>query len=338
VDASGRSSRAGAWLAALGYAPLEETVINAHLAYTTRWYRRPNDFSDPWKGLLVRAMPPNFPRGGVIVEVENGLWIATLSGFAPDVPPREESGFLEFARSLAVPDIYAALHSAEPVSPHYGYQRTENQLRHFERLERLPEGFVVLGDAVSAFNPVYGQGMTVAVLGALALNECLTAVSRTGPGDGLDGLSRRFQDRLARVNQVPWLMATAEDFRWPTTVGGRPNRITRFMHWYLDQVLAIATRDNHIMKNFLEVSHLLRPPGVFFHPNTATQVLAHTLRGRKTPAAPPAALAGAGRRPGGGVGLAPFTPSGRDPDERANEQLNSSQLNHKDAETTELKF
>ena len=52
-------------------------------------------------------------------------------------------------------------------------RRTENQLRHFERMASFPDGFVVLGDAASAFNPVYGQGMSVAGLSGLVLQQWL---------------------------------------------------------------------------------------------------------------------------------------------------------------------
>lgn len=32
----------------------------------------------------------------------------------------------------------------------------------YDRMPRLPQGFLVVGDALCAFNPVHGQGMTVA--------------------------------------------------------------------------------------------------------------------------------------------------------------------------------
>ena len=48
-----------------------------------------------------------------------------------------------------------------------------NRVRHFETAKNLPENFLVLGDAACAFNPVYGQGMTIAALGALTLQQCL---------------------------------------------------------------------------------------------------------------------------------------------------------------------
>ena len=106
----------------------------------------------------------------------------TLGGAGGDHPPTDEAGFLEFSRSLITPALYEAIKDAEPISPIYGYQRTANQLRHYERLARWPENFVALGDAACAFNPIYGQGMSVAAMGALALDEFLRAEEREAAG------------------------------------------------------------------------------------------------------------------------------------------------------------
>jgi 2-polyprenyl-6-methoxyphenol hydroxylase-like FAD-dependent oxidoreductase len=130
---------------------------------------------------------------------------------------------------------------------------------------------VALGDSVCAFNPVYGQGMSVAAAGASALDRHLRA-RRRHDGD-LTGLARRFQRGLARINAAPWLMATGEDFRVPATVGGAPGRATRFMHRYMDRVLLVATEDRSVRRVLLEVFHLLKPPSALFQPRVVVQVL-----------------------------------------------------------------
>ena len=89
--------------------------------------------------------------------------------------PATLTRFLEFARNLPVPDIYEAVKDAEPISPVYRYQRTANQLRHYAPLQRLPEAFILIGDAVCAFNPVFGQGMSVSAMEALLLDQELRA-------------------------------------------------------------------------------------------------------------------------------------------------------------------
>jgi len=137
---------------------------------------------------------------------------------------------------------------------------------------------VVLGDAVCAFNPVYGQGMTVAALAAEALGACLEA-QRTRPGPvGREGLARRFQQRLARVNEPAWLLATGEDFRFRETEGGRPGWSARLLHRYLDHVLLAAAEDPRVHRVFIEVLQLLAPPRALMRPSVALAVLRRAAR------------------------------------------------------------
>lgn len=274
VDAGGRTSRAPQWLEALGYTAPTETVVNSFLGYATRWYRRPTDSSRDWQGLVIASKAPFTRRGGVIFPVEDGQWLVTLTGVGRDYPPTDEAAFLDFARSLRSPALYEAIKDAQPLTPVYGYQRTENRWRHYERLSRRPEGFVLLGDAVCAFNPVYGQGMTAAALGALALDDCLRTQGRR-QGHDLTGLAARFQQRLAKVNATPWLMATGEDFRWATTEGGKPSAITRLMHRYIDEVLYLSAQSGQVYQAFGQVTHLVAPPATLFQPHVLTRVLRH---------------------------------------------------------------
>jgi 2-polyprenyl-6-methoxyphenol hydroxylase-like FAD-dependent oxidoreductase len=217
-------------------------------------------------------------KGQQILEelfpIEGGRWIAILAGIAKDYPPTDEAGFLDFARTLRSPVLYEAIKDAQPISPIYSYRRTENCLRHYEKLSRFPENFIAIGDAVCAFNPVYGQGMTIAALGALTLNQCLKQQQR---GD-LIGLAKRFQKQLAKVNATPWMMATSEDFRWETTEGGRPNWVTRLMHHYLDQVLLLAIESPKTYNVWLEVLHLKKTPTALFQPGILMRLLGKAIQ------------------------------------------------------------
>jgi 2-polyprenyl-6-methoxyphenol hydroxylase-like FAD-dependent oxidoreductase len=277
VDASGRNSRAPRWLEAMGYTPPKETVINSFLGYASRLYELPENFQTDWQGALVTAKAPGTRSGGMFA-IEGNRWIVTLAGIGRDYPPTDEAGFLDFARSLRNPIIYEAILDAKAISPLIAYHRTENSWHHYEKLSRLPSGFVVIGDAVCAFNPVYGQGMTTAALGALTLDESLSKqLSRHADGN-LVGLSQSFQKQLSKIIAVPWLMATGEDFRWHTTVGGRPNWMTQLMQYYLDQVLLLAAQSPDIHKLFLEVMHLLKPISVFLHLSVLRQVLQRIIK------------------------------------------------------------
>jgi flavin-dependent dehydrogenase len=213
VDASGRRSRAYAWLHDLGYQAPGETCINAHTGYASRIYRRPDRHPDNWKTLYVRPSPEYSSRGGIIVPLENERWHVTLVGMGGDYPPTNEAGFLEFARSLPVPDFYAAIQNAEALTRVYGYRNTENRVHWFENLPRYLEGFLVSGDAVLTLNPVYALGMTAAILGSQALERSL----REQRDGDLKGLAQAFQKQLAHSTSRLWQLSTSEDLKWNET-------------------------------------------------------------------------------------------------------------------------
>jgi 2-polyprenyl-6-methoxyphenol hydroxylase-like FAD-dependent oxidoreductase len=271
VDASGRNSPAPEWLTAASFPAPEEVSVDAMWGYATRLYEPTPGFSADWRILFMMNRPPDQPRAGIIQGVEGNRWIVTIAGVMEDYPPTDERGFLEFARSLRSPELYEAIQHARPVSDIWGYRRTDNRLRRFDRSSRAPERFIALGDAVCAFNPVYAQGMTLAALGAVELGRTLREAR------GLDGLARRFQRRLARAISGPWAMATGEDLRWPATRGGRITPKTRFLHWYIDQVIQLIPSSAEVYRRFQRVNHMLEPAGALFHPAVALPILRQSL-------------------------------------------------------------
>jgi 2-polyprenyl-6-methoxyphenol hydroxylase-like FAD-dependent oxidoreductase len=276
VDASGRSSHAGQWLEALDYEPPTEEVVNAFLGYATRRYAPPVDLQRTWKGMAIFSDPPQNLRLGVIWPIEGECWMVGLMGAGKDYPSTEEDAFLEFTKGLSDIALYEAVKDAHPLSPIYGYRQTENRLRHFERLKRQPEGFVVLGDACCAFNPVYGQGMSVAALGAVALDESI----RQNKGSGLRGLPGDFQRKLARVNEGPWQLATASDYRVPSVEGGKLDWATKLQHRYLDGITELLPTDEAVHETFVDVIHMIQPATSLFNLAFIMKVLTHGL-GRK---------------------------------------------------------
>jgi 2-polyprenyl-6-methoxyphenol hydroxylase-like FAD-dependent oxidoreductase len=273
VDASGRHSRAPQWLKSLGYPVPRETIVNAFLGYASRLYRPPAGFKADWLGMYLQVMPPDQKRAGVIFPVEGGRWMVTLGGGGKDYPPIDEVGFLDFSRSLRSPILYEAIRSAEPLTPLVSHRATENRVRHYEQLERWPGRFVVLGDAACAFNPVYGQGMTTAALGARALGQCLASAHASTAGRFGNGLARRFQKTLARINRAPWLLATGEDYRYRETEGEPPGWSMRLKHRFLDEVIRLSTKDTAVRLRFLQVFHMLKPPTTLFRPGLLAGIL-----------------------------------------------------------------
>lgn len=272
VDASGRNSRVSQWLATIGYPQVTETKIDALLGYASRRYRIPNAFAADWRMLILPPAPPS-TRGGVIFPVEDGQWLVTLGGYGGDHPRTDEPEFLEFARTLRHPLLSETIRDAEPVSPIHGFAQTANQWRHFERLGRWPERFVVVGDAACAFNPVYGQGMTVAGITAVALGHSLAAHRTRSDGD-LTGFARPFQQQVARHGADAWQLSTGEDLRYASTKGPRPGRLGRLLYWYSDRVLEVANGNAQVQAAFLGVLHLQDRPTALLRPRVMLPVLA----------------------------------------------------------------
>ena len=269
VDALGRRSPTPAWLQALDYAAPEETVVDSFLGYVTRRYRRPAAFNADWRMLLITATAPHDPRGGLIFPEENDVWVVMMAGANKDYPPTDEAGFDAFARSLG-PEYYAAVQAAEPISAPIGYRGTDSRWRHYEKLDRWPERYVVLGDAFCGFNPIYGQGMTVAALSAVALGE---EIARAG--GRLDGVAARAERAFGKVTEGAWLLATGADLEWPETVGGESSNslADRFGRWYIDKLLDAVGRDEQVRMAFNEVSQLVKPATSLFAPSIMARVL-----------------------------------------------------------------
>lgn len=267
VDASGRGSRSPAWLEALGYPRPPEDVIEVGVGYTSRLYRRRPDDLGGDRGIVVLPRPPHETRTGVMVAVEGDRWLVTLGGWLGDHAPTDPDGFLAFARSLPAPDIYDVINTAEPLSQAVVHRFPSNRRRRYEQLQQFPAGYLVLGDALCSFNPVYGQGMTVAALQGLALQASL------GERPDGAGLARRFFRRAATVIDTPWSLVLRNDFTYPAVRGHRPPG-TRVLNWYIAQLHQAAHRDAVVCRAFLEVTNLLAPPRSLFHPRIAVRVLA----------------------------------------------------------------
>jgi 2-polyprenyl-6-methoxyphenol hydroxylase-like FAD-dependent oxidoreductase len=272
VDASGRGSQTPRWLEALGYPRPEESTVTVQMGYATRIYRRPQPLPG-WKILYVLPRPPA-RRGGGIFPIEDDRWMVTLCGWLGDHASTDASAYLDFARSLAVPDFYRAIEHAEPLTPIQIHKFPANLRRYYETLRRFPEGLVVLGDALCSFNPVYGQGMTVSAIEASTLAAGLQE-QRRQQGDDLTGFWQRFQPQVARVVDIPWQLTTAEDFRYPEVEGRRPVG-TAFVHWYTGKVHQAAAHDPRVAQRFYRVMHMLAPPAALFHPQVMLRLLGKT--------------------------------------------------------------
>ena len=267
VDATGRGSRTPIWLDALGYPRPEREQVGIGLGYATRTYGLPPDALGGDLAIL-NAATPQHPRIGALLMLEGDRWMLTLGGILGDHPPTDPDGFLAFARSLRFPDIYEAVRDAEPLDEPVAF-RFPASLRHrYERLGRFPDGLLVLGDAVASFNPIYGQGMSVAALEALTLRRHLE--------QGIEPQPRRWFRDLARVVDVPWDMSAGGDLAFPGVQGRRTLKV-RLVNAYLARLHAAAAHDADLASAFVRVVGLVAPPQSLLHPGIAVRVLRRSL-------------------------------------------------------------
>jgi 2-polyprenyl-6-methoxyphenol hydroxylase-like FAD-dependent oxidoreductase len=272
VDASGRRSKAPDWLEAAGYDRPEEELIDADLAYASRTYWRGPDDLAGWRAMLLQPRAPGCTRMAVMFPIEGDRWMVTVAGANGDVPPTDDEGFLAFAGGLRSPALVDVLDRLEPASPIVAFRRTSNRRRRFEALRRCPDGFLVVGDAACAFNPVYGQGMSVAAMTAEEIDRELRA-HRARTFGALAGASAELQRRVARINAGAWMVATGEDLRFPGTVGGRVTAADRVMRRYLDRVVLAAATDPVANAAFADVVTMTAPPTSLMQPRLALRVL-----------------------------------------------------------------
>ncbi|MGH3541777.1 MAG: FAD-dependent oxidoreductase [Mycobacterium sp.] len=273
VDATGRAARTPAFLEESGYGrPPEERTV-AKVAYASQMLRiPPNTLTE--KMILVGALPER-PTGGALLACENDTWMLTLAGLAGHEPPADPPGRIRFAEQFAPAPMLTAMKAAEPLGEVYHCHFPASKWRRYEKMRRFPAGLLVFGDAICSFNPVYGQGMSVAALQAITLRDCLI----WGDGD----LGRRFFRAAAKPIGAVWQMAAGADLALPQVEGRRSVSI-RLSNWYADRVLAAAASDPVVTERFVRVMALVDPPARLLTPSLIARVAtAGRRRRQRTP-------------------------------------------------------
>ena len=268
VDATGRGSRTPVWLEQLGYERPAEDRVKIGLAYTTCHYRTRPEWFDGVQSINPVASPAH-PRGAFFGQVGPGLCILSLTGILGDHPPTELGAFLDFVRSLPVPDVYEAVRDAEPLDDPVSFRFPASVRRRYERLSRFPDRLLVMGDAVCSFNPVYGQGMSVAALEAMTLREHLRGSLSPQP--------RRFLRDVARVVDIPWDISAGGDLDFPGVEGRRTAKV-RIGNAYMARLQYAATKDARVTDGFMRVAGLIDRPESLMRPAMVARVLRHALR------------------------------------------------------------
>ena len=274
IDATGRGSHSPQWLEAMGYPKPPEERVEIALGYTSRFFRRrPTDLNGDTA--VIIAPTPEGKQGGVMLAQEGDRWTVTLVSYFGNYAPLELDGFREFARTLPAPFIYEVIRDAEPLDQGASARFPASVRRRYEKMERFPDGYLVVGDAISSFNPIYGQGMSVSALEAMELDAAVA--------EGSENLARRFFARAAKVVDIPWSITVGNDLRMPETIGPRSAGVS-FVNWYMEKLHKAAHRDPVPSLAFHRVANLLAPPPSVMHPRVAMRVLWGNLRPKAKPA------------------------------------------------------
>jgi len=263
VDAGGRGSHSPAWLEELGYERPREEEVKVGVGYTTCYYRRKPEHLSGLKGVSFLSTPPN-KRLGVMLAQDGNRWVVTLGGYLGDHTSTIYSEFLESARRLPSPEIYNVIKNAEPLGEPVAYKFPANLRHHYEKLAHFPDGYLVIGDALCSFNPIYGQGMTVAALESEALSECLT--------NGKDQLAKRFFAKASKIVDDSWSAAVGSDLAYSEVEGQRTTMI-RLLNWYIRKLQIAAHTDPQVFIAFIKVINMVAPAPSILKPNILCRVL-----------------------------------------------------------------
>ncbi|MGW3312042.1 NAD(P)/FAD-dependent oxidoreductase [Streptomyces sp. NPDC001073] len=283
VDASGRGSHTPAWLERLGLPKPPEREVNAGVAYATRLYRAPGTTAERSFPLInVQANPAKAPgQGGIILPIENNQWIVTLAGTRGGEPTGDPSSFEDFARHLGDPVIGLLLEHAEPLGDIATTRSTANHRRYYEKMRSWPDGYTVLGDAIAAYNPVYGHGLSVAAQCAIAVRDILRTTGITAPGT-----AKRLQRAASRPVAAAWDLAVGQDALYPGATDTPPTAVERLLARFVDQAVTTGARNPRALGALLDVMSLEKPATRLFSPD----MLIPMLLGPKKPHLPRAPL------------------------------------------------
>ncbi|WP_405146083.1 FAD-dependent monooxygenase [Sphaerisporangium sp. NBC_01403] len=264
VDATGRGSRTPIWLEDLGYQRVVEDRKKIGLGYGTQHYRLR---TDPYDGdLSINTIAhPKLPRGAIFTKTDGGRVELTVYGILGDHPPTDQQGYYDFVKSLGIPEIYEAVIAAEPLDEPTAFRFPTTLRRRYEDMDRFPDGLLVVGDAVTCFNPIYAGGMTVAAMSALVMRGHLHSGAAPQP-------LQYFRDLARDVIDPPWEVTHAVDLGFPGVEGERTFSV-RMRQVMTNLIYRAGTRDSRVTAAYFRVAGQVERPETLMKPKFLLRVL-----------------------------------------------------------------
>jgi flavin-dependent dehydrogenase len=272
VDASGVSSLSSKWLQKRG-TPVPEEKVEINLSYISKQYQLNGNQERDWKIKMVYPNPPQEKIGGTISSVEKNRYIVTIMGYHNAINDREalksDNGFLELTKKLPRLDIYETIKTATPITKTALYRIPHIVWKRFDKMENVPDGIVFIGDTICRIDPVFGQGMSIAIQEALALQKLLQTYNRKR-----DKVPKTFHKKVAKIISPIWNMVITEDFRYPATDGKKPFGLF-IQQWYAKKIFLLSTKNQEVYDAFVKVMNLVRPITSLMTPSIIKSVFIH---------------------------------------------------------------
>jgi len=263
VECSGRASSLTAWLVEHGFGEPPSQRLKILMGYTSGLFRMPDDIVENGKACLMLAVPPAY-RAAYLTPVDGNMWLATMYGRGKDTAPRDPEGFVAWAKGLPHPVVHEMLVRAEPISELKTYKIPYGTWYRYDHMPNFPQKLIPLGEALTSFNPMYGQGMSLAAGQALSLREAVTG--------GLDAnMSARYFEGCNRLNGVGWSVMETRDFAYDCTSGDRPADLES--RWQAASAIRqLAETDSEVHTLSVRVTHLLESPSELARPEIIEKV------------------------------------------------------------------
>ncbi|PEJ80510.1 FAD-dependent oxidoreductase [Bacillus wiedmannii] len=266
VDASGFGSKSIAWLREYNI-EVQEEKARIDLFYATRMFKlKGNEKLDCCNMLMSPSFPDN-PYGVLIQTIEDNRYFVTFSGYANEKAPQTDDEFYDFAENLSISNVTDFLNKAEAISNIKTYKIPYQVRRRFDLVNHLPEGLLVVGDAHCRFDPVFGQGVSVAAMEAHQLQLLLQKRQKLDKT-----FTQRFYKKTANIIQTPWEMTTTEISRHPQLTR-KLSMKQKFQLWYTKQIYELSATDSDVYIRLVRVMNLIRSPLHLFHPKVLLAVL-----------------------------------------------------------------